>query len=337
MLGAGAQPPVALVELVTRRSQGNPFYIEELLNFISSQGVNLQDEASLKRLQLPESLHSLILSRIDAVGEAPRRTLKVASVLGRVFRAPMLPGVYSELGDFDAVKAHLETLATQDLVNLDQEAEQTYLFKHVVTQEVAYESMPFAFRSMLHERVGGLHRERPRPTAIERHLDLLAHHYWHSENLAKKREYLGRAGDAAQAAYANAAAIDYFERLAPLVEQGERVDVLLKLGKVLELVGNWRRAEDVETQALALAEDLGDGRWRASCQTALAEVARKQGRFDEAFAAARPRGAGVRDAWRRERCRQGTASRRHRCRAARRLRQGPRELRGEPANPRADR
>ena len=281
LLGPGTQPPAALVELVTQRSQGNPFYIEELLNFIGSQGFNLQDEASLKKLQLPESLHSLILSRIDAVGEAPRRTLKVASVLGRVFRAPMLPGVYTELGDFDAVKAHLATLAAQDLVNLDQEAEQSYLFKHVVTQEVAYESMPFAFRSMLHERVGS-YIEMTEADGIERHLDLLAHHYWHGENLAKKCEYLGRAGDAAQAAYANSAAIGYFERLAPLLEQGARVDVLLKLGKVLELVGNWRRAEQVDGEAMALAENLGDDRARAACETALAEVARKQGRYDEA-------------------------------------------------------
>ena len=89
--GAG-EPPAALVELVTTQAQGNPFYIEELLNFIRGQGVDLQNESALKQLQLPESLHSLILSRIDTLDESPRRTLKVASVLGRVFRAPMLPG-----------------------------------------------------------------------------------------------------------------------------------------------------------------------------------------------------------------------------------------------------
>lgn len=282
MLGDEAEAPVALVELITARAQGNPFYIEELLNFIRSQGVDPQNESALKRLQLPESLHSLILSRIDTLGESPRRTLKVASVLGRVFRAPMLPGVYPELGGFDQVKEHLRTLGTVDLVNVDQEADQTYLFKHVVTQEVAYESMPFAFRSMLHERVGG-YIESAEADAIERNLDLLAHHYWHSENLQKKREYLGRAGTAAQASYANSAAIGYFERLAPLVEQGARVDVLLKLGKVLELVGEWPRAEKVDGEALALAESVGDGLARASCETALAEVARKQGRYDEAF------------------------------------------------------
>jgi tetratricopeptide (TPR) repeat protein len=281
MLGGGTEAPAALVDLVTTRAQGNPFYIEELLNFIRSQDVDLRDEAALKRVQLPESLHSLILSRIDTLAESPRRTLKVASVLGRTFRAPVLPGVYPDLGTFDVVRDHLRILGTVDLVSLDQEAEQTYLFKHVVTQEVAYESMPFAFRSMLHERVGG-YLETHEADAIERNLDLLAHHYGHSGNLPKKREYLGRAGAAAQAAYANTAAIDYFERLAPLVEGVERVDVLLKLGKVLELVGTWQRAVEVDTEALALAEQLGDPARHAACETALAESARKQGRYDEA-------------------------------------------------------
>jgi tetratricopeptide (TPR) repeat protein len=137
-------------------------------------------------------------------------------------------------------------------------------------------------RALLHARVGA-YIEETQADAIDRHLDLLAHHYWHSDDLAKKRDYLGRAGDAAQAAYANAAAIDYFERLAPLVEQGARVEVLLKLGRVLELVGNWAPAAQVESDAMAIAAGLGDERALATCETALAEVARKQGRYDEAF------------------------------------------------------
>src|SRR5438552_2137127 len=165
---------------------------------------------------------------------------------------------------------------------MDQQTEQTYIFKHVVTREVTYESMPFAFRSMLHERAGDFIEESA-GEGIERNLDLLAHHYWHSENLERKREYLGRAGAAAQGSYANAAAIDYFERLAPLLSKGSRLDVLLKLGKVLEVVGNWHRAEQVDGEALALAESLDDGLRRAPCQAALAEVVRKQGRYGEAL------------------------------------------------------
>ncbi|MEO5702179.1 MAG: tetratricopeptide repeat protein [Casimicrobiaceae bacterium] len=283
MLGAGTEPPAMLVDLVTARAQGNPFYIEELLSFINSQGVDLRDEAALRSLDLPESLHSLILGRIDTVGEAPRQTLKVASVIGRVFLAPALPGVYPELGKLRQVQVQLAELAEADLVNVDVAATQQYVFKHTVTQQVAYESLPFALRATLHERVGG-YIEHTEPDAIDRNLDLLAHHYWRTDNLLKKREYLHRAGLAAQAAYANAAAIDYFQRLAPLLDDAARIDVLLKLGNVLELIGDWPRAEQIDKEALVLADQLGDEDAQAQCQMALAETGRKQSRFDEAVA-----------------------------------------------------
>ena len=166
------EAPAGLVELITARAQGNPFYIEELLNFIHSQGVDLHDEPALKQLELPGSLHSLILSRIDKLAEAPRRTLKVASVIGRVFRAPMLPGVVSRARN-GSTRSTEPRGAWRERARQRRPAKssQTYIFKHGVTQEVAYESMPFAFRSMLHERVGAyievteadVDRSPPRP------------------------------------------------------------------------------------------------------------------------------------------------------------------------------
>ena len=283
LLGEDSEVPASLLELVAKRAQGNPFYAEELLNYVHAQEIDLADERTLRSLELPGSLHSLILSRIDALNEAPRRTLKVASVVGRVFRAPMLPGVYPELGAIDDVRAHLGTLRLVDLVNPDREDDESYLFKHAVTQEVAYESLPYALRGTLHADVARFLEEHE-PDAIERNLDLLAHHYSHSDDDAKKRHYLRRAAAAAQASYANSAAIDYYERLVPLLPDAERVEALLELGKVLELVGQLERARAEETSALVLAEQLGDERSRAWCEVALAEVARRQARFDEAAA-----------------------------------------------------
>ena len=65
-------------------------------------------------------------------------------------------------------------------MTLDREAEQAYLFKHVVTQEVAYESLPFGVRAMLHGRIG-TYIEDHEPDAIDRNVDLLAHHFWLSD------------------------------------------------------------------------------------------------------------------------------------------------------------
>ncbi len=278
-----ASPPEALVELIASRAEGNPFYAEELLNYIAGRGVDPDDEAAVRDIQLPDSLHSLVLSRIDSLAENPRRTLKVASIIGRLFRAPMLPGVYPELGSLDDVLGRLDLLCEADLVALDQAENLAYLFRHGVTQEVSYNSMPFAVRAGLHRRVGEF-LETSAGADLDPHLDLLAHHFWHGDDEVRKREYLLRAEASARRRYANATAIDYGERLVPLVDGAQRVDALLNLGKVFELTGNWSRAEEVVREALERADALTDRQLEARCETALAEVARKQGRYDEAIA-----------------------------------------------------
>jgi adenylate cyclase len=283
ILGPRAPQSDELAALVAERAEGNPLYIEELVSFIAARGIDPHDRDAMAALQLPDSLQSLVLSRIDSVTEEPRRTLKVASVIGRVFHAPILPGAYPELGSLDDVRGQLEILRGADLVGLDREADQQYLFKHVVTQEVAYGSMPFSQRSMLHRRVGE-YLETSQPESIERSLDLLAYHYWFGDNEAKKVEYLWRAGRAAQAVYSNTAAIDYFGRLAPILPDAERGQALLELGRVLELVGDWARAEAVVREAHELARALGDVDAEGWADAALAEIARKQGKFDDAAA-----------------------------------------------------
>ena len=281
LAGEDVEVSDALVGLVAARSEGNPFYVEELLNFIVSSGVDASDPAAIETVRLPESLHTLVLSRIDAAAEGPRRTMKVASVVGRVFPAPMLPGAYEELGDLDAVLGHLDELRTLDLVALDREAEQAWMFKHVVTQEVAYESLPFAMRAMLHGLRRRLHRARrvgrPRTVRTAARAPLLARRPGGEEARVPSQ---GRRQ--AQASYANNAAIAYFERLIPLLDGPEKVEALLSLGKVLELTGSLARGEMVLREARELAGLLGDASSVAWADVGVAEIARKQGRYDEA-------------------------------------------------------
>jgi class 3 adenylate cyclase/tetratricopeptide (TPR) repeat protein len=291
LTGEGAGVSDELVDLVAARADGNPFYVEELLNFFVAQGVDTSDPAAIADIHLPESLHTLVLSRIDAAAEGPRRTMKVASVVGRVFPAPMLAGVYDELGDLDAVIGHLDALRTLDLVALDREADQAWMFKHVVTQEVAYESLPFALRAVLHERVGD-YIERTEANDLDRVIPLLEHHYWRSEREDKKLHYLRRAAEAAQAAYANRAAIAYFDRLIPLLDGEERVSESLKLAEVLHLTGDTHRAVRVASEARERAVQLDDASAIARCDHSLAESARRLGRFDQAAELLEAAGAG---------------------------------------------
>ena len=133
----GGGLPTALVTQLTAKAQGNPFYLEELLNYLHDRDISPYDQEALKSLELPNSLHTLVLSRMDQLSESQKVTLKVASIIGRLFPFAWLQGYYPALGAPEAVKGDLSELARLDLTPLDTpEPELAYLFKHIVTQEV---------------------------------------------------------------------------------------------------------------------------------------------------------------------------------------------------------
>lgn len=269
---------------IIARAEGNPFYIEELLNYLQDRHIHPEEVTALASLDLPDSLQSLILSRIDQLSEAQKSTLKIASVIGRLFRAALLWGAYPELGDVSAVQANLDALSRMELTVLDTpEPELAYIFKHVVTQEATYESLPFATRARLHTQIGE-YIEQVYAGSLDLYIPILAHHYEHGLNEDKKRQYLLLAAADAYQKYAHEAAIAYYGRVLPLMPVDEKVSVMLKLGEALQPVGRWSEAEDLLRDALTLARQQNDVYGRASCQLALAELLRKQGRFDDASA-----------------------------------------------------
>jgi adenylate cyclase len=282
--GLETSTPAALAEKIAQRAEGNPFFIEAMVDFVTARAIDSKDAEALVQLDLPTSLQSLILSRIDRLAESQRITLKVASIIGRVFELPALWGYYPQLGDESAVRRDLATLSAARLT--EQVADNpvvAFAFRHALIQEVVYESLPFAQRAALHQQMGQF-IERSFAGQLEQHLDQLAFHYCASQNEAKKREYLLKAGRHAQRIYANAAAIDYYRRALPLLSEQEQVDVLLDLGKVLELVGQWQEAKVVFQQALELATRQGSQQPTGACELAMGQLLRKQGLFADATA-----------------------------------------------------
>ena len=262
--GSEKAPP-ALVERLYTRAQGNPFYTEELLNSLRDQGLDPRLETSWQQADLPDSLHRLILSRIDRLVERQQITIKTASVIGRLFKAAWLYGYYPALGGPASVTADLEALNRLDFTLLETpEPELTYLFKHVITQEAAYESLAYATRARLHEQFAR-YLELVAGEDVGPYLDMLAYHYERSENLPKKRGYLRKAGEAAAASFANDAALTYLEKalvLAPENDYAERFDILAAREKVLDILGR-RDAQEQDLTTLAmLAEDLDDNKRR---------------------------------------------------------------------------
>ena len=270
----GGALPAGLVDTLMARSQGNPFYLEELLNYVRDRGL---DPSDIENIELPESLHTLILSRIDQLNEGEKTTLRVASIIGRLFRADWLTGYYPELGPFPQVKAALDALESLDITPLDSpEPELAYLFKHIVTHEVTYESLPFATRAKLHEQLARYLE------SVDVSVETIAFHYGRSENKAKQMVYLRKAGEASQKNFANDAALEYYGQLLPsLDDANERTQIQLKRGEVLELMGKWDEAERDYRAALDIAQD--DMALKANTQFALGKLSRQRGDFEVAF------------------------------------------------------
>ena len=282
LYGEGPQLPDSSVSRLTDKTGGNPFFIEEVMNWMHHKGIDALSVDALESADLPVSLHSLVLSRMDQLEEGARVTLKVASVIGRLFRASIIWGVYPELGSEAEVRKNLDELSAGDFTAQDSaEPELTYLFRHVVIQEVAYESLPMRLRSRLHELIG-LFVENRLPSASLQVLDILAFHFGRSDNTAKKREYFLKAGDAARSSYANEAAAGYYRALLPLLEEGARIPVLQNLGRVLEFAGDWKAAMEQYEAALELAARAGEARAETHCQLLIGDLLRKSGALDEA-------------------------------------------------------
>ncbi len=253
---SGSVPPL-LIERITSRAQGNPFYVEELLNYLHDRGIDPRNEAALNALDLPTSLYSLILSRIDQLTASEQLSLKVASIIGRIFRFIDLHNYYPSLGTAEELKRDLKELERLDLTPLETpEPELAYLFKHLVTHEVAYESLAYSTRAQLHGKYAS-YLESTYPERIDQLAPQLAHHFELAQDRDKARAYLFKAGVQAATSYANEEALAYFNRtleLTPETEPRSRFDTLLKRERVYDLLG--KRSE--QRQDLAELAQLAD-------------------------------------------------------------------------------
>lgn len=252
----GSVPPI-LIERITDRAQGNPFYVEELLNYLHDRGIDPRNVAALDALDLPASLYSLILSRIDQLTASQQLALKVASIIGRVFRFADLHDYYPSLGTTEQLKADLQELERLDLTPLESpEPELTYLFKHLVTLEVGYESIAYATRAQLHGQYAR-YLESAYPDRVEQLAPQLAHHFERAQIQDKACFYLAKAGEQAAAGFANDEALTYFNRaleLTPADDTRARFETLMKRERVYDLIG--RRVE--QRQDLAELDRLAD-------------------------------------------------------------------------------
>ncbi|HMA38211.1 MAG TPA: adenylate/guanylate cyclase domain-containing protein [Chloroflexia bacterium] len=222
---AGLPEPVA--GLIQERAEGNPFFSEEiayalrdtgLIQIAAGQCTLAPGAGDLSTLTFPDTVQGVITSRIDRLTSPQQLTLKVASVIGRVFAFATLHAIHpietarAYLGD------DLSALDRLDLTPLDVPgADPAYIFKHIITQEVAYNLMLFAQRRQLHRAIAEWY-ERTQAGDLSRLYATLAHHWEKAGILAKTLDYLEQAGDQALSEGSYQEAVRFFSKALALDE-----------------------------------------------------------------------------------------------------------------------
>jgi tetratricopeptide (TPR) repeat protein len=251
-------------------SEGNPFFLSELLRHLQELGQLRRQEGLWtgpwvesavagedRRLPLPESVREAILGRVERLDGEPRELLRYAAVAGREFDLNVLQSAI-RWGEEQVLDA-LDELLARGLVREGGIAKgRDHVFNHHLVQEVTYEALPQARRRVRHRRLG----EAMAAANSEEAAGELAYHFEQAGVEEQALKYLKLAGEQAAARYASVEAIDYYSRaLALLADEAleARFDLLAARVEVWDWL--WRREEQrADLEALeATARALDDG------------------------------------------------------------------------------
>jgi class 3 adenylate cyclase/tetratricopeptide (TPR) repeat protein len=251
-----AQLPDAIYDTILAKGGGNPFFIAEVLRALIDSGAFRRDSEGvwqvskeLSEVEIPDTIHGVILSRIDRLLATHRLILQVASVIGRIFDYPTLDGVYPYADEGRSLRQHLETLNDLRLTELQAIEREIYRFIHLTTREVVYDSLSFEHRRSMHREIGDF-IERTSMDSVSEQISLLAYHYYEGQAWGKAMEHNLAVTRHAQREFANEIAILSGQRaleaatnLGPDVDTRRvRIDAHETLGEVLTLVGRYDEA-----------------------------------------------------------------------------------------------
>lgn len=267
--------PESIRAQILDRSEGNPFYLEEVLRSLIDggqvvrEGEHWRATRAILEATIPDTLAGVLSSRIDRLPDATKRVAQTAAVIGRVFQHRVLESVLHSgplLERIEHVEPHLATLSYEQLVREKaRDPEREYIFKHALTCEAAYDLLLRSRRKDLHARCGSalelLFSERRDEFA-----GMLAHHFEEAGDLKRTLLYAKIAADNARRVYAVREELEHRERILQVFDKmpdrqpEDYIDAVFEWvwvrNRRAQYEGMLERLEGVVT----LARELGDKR-----------------------------------------------------------------------------
>jgi class 3 adenylate cyclase/tetratricopeptide (TPR) repeat protein len=289
--------PEALQTLIVRKAEGNPFFVEEVVKSLLEIGAlrRVADGYVLaKRLDeivVPDTIQDVIMARIDRLEEAPKRTLQLASVIGREFARRLLDRLTEIRARTEEVLRELK--AIEMIYEKSLFPELAYMFKHALTHEVAYNSLLVQRRRELH-RLIALAIEELYADRLADQFEVLAYHFTKGEEWTKALEYLLKAAEkAAQAFATREAVVLYGQALEAAGQLGVAVDARTLMAihqaksNLYFVLSDFERSRAEGERLLTLARQAQDREHEGAALVRMAYASRWAHDFDRALASAR--------------------------------------------------
>jgi class 3 adenylate cyclase len=259
--------PKFVEPLILERAEGNPFYIEEIAKSLEEMGTFKEMEATgttnaQNQIQIPTSIQDIIMARIDRLPDEQKAALQIAAVIGREFAnrlleriAKLKEGITDVLGDLVGLEIIYQTQFYPEL---------SFMFKHALTHDVAYNSLLTSKRKAIHALTGEV-IEEIYATRLGEHYEILAHHYAQGEVWDKAIAYLILSGQKALGNMAVPSAHTFFKKVNDISRHN---DVALSPEQAYECyqgtgntefnMGYFDVAEKDFFQAREIAKEIGD-------------------------------------------------------------------------------
>jgi hypothetical protein len=221
-----SEASAALIDFIHSRSEGLPFFAEQLLYALRDRGVFLirggagcVDANDLSGLAVPGSVRDLVVSRVDLLPPGRQLAIKIASVVGRQFDAEMVADVHPLPTNRAALVEALEQLVDAGFLNADGGlSPPTYAFRHGIIREVVYELLPYGQRRPLHRSIA--QRLETRHAAdLSPQYAVLADHWEHAENGDRAIVFRVESAEFAAQRNAHADALGHLDRVDGLIRK----------------------------------------------------------------------------------------------------------------------
>ncbi len=218
-----------VAELLWEKAEGNPFFSEELTYTLRDTGLLEIDSSGVcqftafarnqQEFLFPDTIQGVVTSRIDNLPPELQTTLRVASVLGRVFAFRTLKDIYPIEADRELLADNLSTLETKEITRRHRPPpDLKYVFQHNILHEVTYNLMLYAQRRGFHRRIAEWY-EKHQAENLAPYFPLLAHHWTSAEDPDHAIGYLEKSGEQALQNFANEEAIEFFAKAIELAEK----------------------------------------------------------------------------------------------------------------------